>query len=253
MNRAGARAGLAARRWITPRTLRLRPVVTASLTLGRGRRGVRRGVRRRRGVGRRLGGPGVRDVAARVHRGVAVQRRQRHRRRAASTAAALGGAMLLAARNGVYGLAMSRDHRRLAGRPSRRRPADDRRVDGDGHRPGRRRAPSGRRSGSPALGFVFWNLGTLVGALAGSAIDPQTFGLDAAFPAGFVAMVAPHLRTPPRPPGRRCSARLICLVLDPVHAGRRADPVRVGGGPASASRPGHDRRRPSSPGTAGVP
>ena len=55
--------------------------------------------------------------------------------------------------------------------------------------------PSGSPSGSPAATvFVCWNLGTLIGALAGSAIDPQTYGLDAAFPAGFVAMVAPQLR-----------------------------------------------------------
>ena len=38
--------------------------------------------------------------------------------------------------------------------------------------------------------FVFWNLGTLVGALAGSAIDPQSFGLDAAFPAAGVGVAA---------------------------------------------------------------
>ena len=31
----------------------------------------------------------------------------------------------------------------------------------------------------------------MIGALAGSAIDPKTFGLDVAFPAGFVAMVWP--------------------------------------------------------------
>ena len=46
--------------------------------------------------------------------------------------------------------------------------------------------------------FVFWNLGTLLGAVGGNAIgDPETFGLDAAFPAGFVALMAPHLRTRP--------------------------------------------------------
>ena len=33
----------------------------------------------------------------------------------------------------------------------------------------------------------------VAGAVAGSAIDPTTFGLDAAFPAGFVAMVWPLL------------------------------------------------------------
>ena len=44
--------------------------------------------------------------------------------------------------------------------------------------------------------YVFWNIGTLLGALLGNAIDPTTFGLDAAFPAGFVFMVWPLLRTP---------------------------------------------------------
>ena len=43
--------------------------------------------------------------------------------------------------------------------------------------------------------FAFWNVATLIGALLGTSIDPNAFGLDAAFPAGFVAMVAPHLRT----------------------------------------------------------
>ena len=42
--------------------------------------------------------------------------------------------------------------------------------------------------------YVCWNMATLVGALVGSAIEPETYGLDVAFPAGFVAMVAPHLR-----------------------------------------------------------
>ena len=42
--------------------------------------------------------------------------------------------------------------------------------------------------------YIFWNLGTLLGALAGTAIDPTKFGLDAAFPAAFVAMVWPLLR-----------------------------------------------------------
>lgn len=43
--------------------------------------------------------------------------------------------------------------------------------------------------------FVFWNLGTLAGALAGSGIgDPATIGLDAAFPASLLALVGPRLR-----------------------------------------------------------
>ena len=72
--------------------------------------------------------------------------------------------------------------------------------------------------------YACWNAATLIGALVGSSIDPQTFGLDVAFAAGFVAMVLPHLRH------RR---GLLAAVLGgddlprahPVHTGRRADPV----------------------------
>jgi 4-azaleucine resistance transporter AzlC len=42
--------------------------------------------------------------------------------------------------------------------------------------------------------FTFWNLSTLLGALAGSVIDPTTVGLDAVVPAAFLALLAPRLR-----------------------------------------------------------
>jgi 4-azaleucine resistance transporter AzlC len=43
--------------------------------------------------------------------------------------------------------------------------------------------------------FVCWNLGVLVGGLAGSVItDTDAFGLDAAFPAVLLALVLPSLR-----------------------------------------------------------
>src|SRR5690606_6363450 len=64
--------------------------------------------------------------------------------------------------------------------------------------------------------FVFWNLGTLVGAVAGDAVgDPATLGIDAAFPAGFVALAVPHLR------GRRgrvaaAAGALVALVAIPL-------------------------------------
>jgi predicted branched-subunit amino acid permease len=42
--------------------------------------------------------------------------------------------------------------------------------------------------------FVLWNLGTMTGALGASAIDdPGTLGLDAAIPAGFMALLWPRL------------------------------------------------------------
>ena len=48
--------------------------------------------------------------------------------------------------------------------------------------------------------FVLWNLGTLVGALAGEGLgDPRDLGLDAMFPAAFLALLAPQLRRPGAP------------------------------------------------------
>ncbi|MDA3021799.1 MAG: AzlC family ABC transporter permease [Actinomycetota bacterium] len=43
--------------------------------------------------------------------------------------------------------------------------------------------------------YVLWNIGTLLGALGASAIgDPASLGLDAAIPAGFLALLWPRLR-----------------------------------------------------------
>jgi 4-azaleucine resistance transporter AzlC len=48
-----------------------------------------------------------------------------------------------------------------------------------------------------ATAFVVWNLGTIIGAAAGQVIgDPDAFGLDAAFPAGLLALVLPALKNP---------------------------------------------------------
>jgi 4-azaleucine resistance transporter AzlC len=43
--------------------------------------------------------------------------------------------------------------------------------------------------------FVAWNLGTALGVILGSTVgDPNMFGLDAAFPAGLLALILPSLR-----------------------------------------------------------
>lgn len=43
--------------------------------------------------------------------------------------------------------------------------------------------------------FVLWQIGTVLGVLLGSAAgDPATLGLDAAFPAGLLALTLPSLR-----------------------------------------------------------
>jgi 4-azaleucine resistance transporter AzlC len=45
--------------------------------------------------------------------------------------------------------------------------------------------------------FVCWNAGTALGALGGGLVDdPAAIGLDAAFPAGLLAVIAPQLRVP---------------------------------------------------------
>jgi 4-azaleucine resistance transporter AzlC len=60
--------------------------------------------------------------------------------------------------------------------------------------------------------FAVWNLGVLVGALAGDALgDTARYGLDAAFPAVLVALVLPTLRADPAV--RRSAALGACVAL----------------------------------------
>jgi 4-azaleucine resistance transporter AzlC len=131
-----------------------------------------------------------------------------------STASALGGALLLAARNSVYGLAMSR---RLSGSLGRRLLAAQLTIDETTAMSAAQIDPVAQRTAFWVTGisvYIFWNLGTLLGALAGTAIDPTTYGLDAAFPAGFVAMLWPLLRERRARLAAVCGA-IICLALIP--------------------------------------
>jgi 4-azaleucine resistance transporter AzlC len=129
-------------------------------------------------------------------------------------ASALGGAVLLAARNTVYGLAMSR---LIGGSLGRRMVAAHLTIDESTAMATAQPTADTRRLGFWVTGvtvFVCWNVSTLIGAFVGSSIDIQKWGLDVAFPAGFVAMVMPHLRT------RRgllagLVGALICLALVP--------------------------------------
>jgi len=112
-----------------------------------------------------------------------------------TTTAALGGAMLLAARNAVYGLAMSRV---IDGSLLRRLVAAQLVIDESTAMALAQDDAEHRRVAFWTTGltvYACWNLATLIGALIGTSIDPTALGLDVAFPAGFVAMVAPHLRT----------------------------------------------------------
>ena len=111
-----------------------------------------------------------------------------------SPAAAFGGAALLAARNSVYGLAMA-PH--LKGRVATRLVAAQITIDESTAMASSQSDETHRRAAFWITGlsvYLFWNIGTLIGAALGSAIDPKQLGLDAAFPAAFVAMVWPQLR-----------------------------------------------------------
>lgn len=132
-----------------------------------------------------------------------------------STAAAFGGAALLAARNAVYGLAMA-PYLRTWRLPTRlvaaqltldESTAMSAAQDDDDH----------RRAAFWVTGasiYVFWNVFTLVGALLGTTIDPQTWGLDAAFPAAFIAILWPLLRDRKAATAAAIGA-VVCLVLTP--------------------------------------
>ena len=120
--------------------------------------------------------------------------------------AAFGGAVLLAARNLVYGLALSSSapssssdtKYSLAGSLPRRLIASHFVIDETTALALAQDSPRLRKIAfwTTALAlFFFWNVGTLIGALLGTAIDPKQFGLDIAFPAAFIVMLVPHLRT----------------------------------------------------------
>jgi predicted branched-subunit amino acid permease len=110
-------------------------------------------------------------------------------------AAGAATALLLGSRNALYGLRLApllrlRGLHRLVGAQL---VIDESTAVAVGQAGGR-----AARLGFWAAGlavYVLWNTATLVGAVAGDAIgDPRTYGLDAAVPAAFLALLAPRLR-----------------------------------------------------------
>lgn len=113
-----------------------------------------------------------------------------------TAASAFGGAVLLAGRNAVYGLALSPVLKKSS-LPARLVGAQwviDETTALVSAEPDNEVRRTAFWVSAPIL-YASWNLGTLLGAVIGSNIDPSDFGLDAAFPVMFVAMLAPHLRT----------------------------------------------------------
>ena len=69
--------------------------------------------------------------------------------------------------------------------------------------------------GAGLLLYVFWIAGTALGTVAGDLLDPEAIGLDAAFPALFLALLAPYLRSR-RALATAVVAAVITLVLLPL-------------------------------------
>lgn len=111
-----------------------------------------------------------------------------------SVAAALAPALLLAARNALYGLSLVPV---LRGRLAERAALSQLVIDESTAMARAQREPDVALRAFLATGlsvFVFWNLGSLAGALLGGGIgDPRALGLDAMFPAAFLALLAPQL------------------------------------------------------------
>jgi 4-azaleucine resistance transporter AzlC len=133
---------------------------------------------------------------------------------AASTAVL--NALLLAVRNAAYGLSLAS---LLRGSWPRRALAAQLVIDESTAMARAQEDPADARGAFWMTGlsvFVLWNLGTLAGAVAGSGLgDPAALGLDAMFPAAFLALLAPQLRQPGAPAAALAGA-LIAVVLLPL-------------------------------------
>jgi len=124
--------------------------------------------------------------------------------------AALAPALLLAGRNTLYGLALVPVLRRA---PWARRALQAQLVIDESTAMARAHDdPAQAHRAFLATGvsvYVLWNLGTLAGAVLGGALgDPRALGLDAMFPAAFLALLAPQLRRAGAPVGAVAGAAL---------------------------------------------
>jgi 4-azaleucine resistance transporter AzlC len=103
-------------------------------------------------------------------------------------------ALLLGSRNTLYGLRLAP---LLAWHGWRRATAAHLLIDESTAMSVNRDTTEDARTGFLSTGlsvFVFWNLATLGGALAGTALgDPRTYGLDAAVGGAFLALLWPRL------------------------------------------------------------
>jgi predicted branched-subunit amino acid permease len=143
-----------------------------------------------------------------------------------SAASGTASAVLLGARNMVYGVRLTpllhlHGFRRYVGAQLLIDESTAVALSGEaeGGLLGRRAGRFGFWSTGLVL-FVLWNAATLAGAVAGEAVgDPRTFGLDAAAPAAFLAMLWPRLDGPPAWVVALVAALVAVVVVPLVPAG----------------------------------
>jgi 4-azaleucine resistance transporter AzlC len=131
-----------------------------------------------------------------------------------SPLAAVAGALMVGARNAAYGFAMAP---LLRGGTLQRALKAQLVLDESTAFASAQAEPRDAEGAFLTVGlsvFMFWNLGTLIGALAGTSIGaPETFGLDMAITSAFVSLVVPHLRrSAPRAAAAAGAAVALALV-----------------------------------------
>jgi len=153
--------------------------------------------------------------------------------------AAVSTALLLGLRNAFYGVAVSHS---LRPRGMRRFLTAQLVIDETTAMALAQPVPRARRYAFWATGFtlfVLWNLGTLAGALAGGSINPSTFGLDAAAPAIFLALLWPQLS---RSQGRSVALGSAAVAAALIAIAPAGVPVVAAAGVAVAAGIGSARR-----------
>ena len=138
---------------------------------------------------------------------------------AGSPFAAVGPALLLGVRNALYGVPVSEilhpagSTRLLAAQLV----IDETTAMATGQPTSRAKSYAFWATGLVLFGL--WQLGSLAGAVVGSAIDPADFGLDAAAPAVFLALLWPRLRNRGAARVAVCGAAVAVLLVPIVPPG----------------------------------
>jgi predicted branched-subunit amino acid permease len=135
--------------------------------------------------------------------------------------AALAPALLLAGRNALYGLSLVPVLRHV---PFGRRAVEAQLIIDETTAMARAHDdPADAHRAFLATGisvYALWNLGTLAGALLGGGIgDPRDYGLDAMFPAAFLALLVPQLRRAGAPAGAVAGAVIAVALISFTPAG----------------------------------